>query len=428
MLQGSSKRINITPPIGLRLSGFQERAHGSVGILNQLFASILVLGDGVNKVAIVTLDLSGVDKALTKVVRETVSQKTDIRYDSVMLCASHTHSGPEAWRTGDMGLVSHPIDSTPDEIAYKHILPGLIANGIIWANSELEPVKFGAKQSELFGLGSNRIDASRYVDNTVTVFRVDRMTGEPLAILTQYACHPTILNFTNFHYSGDYISYYQETVEKAFPGSIAMFVQGCAGDVSTRHNRKGYGQPEARRMGMLLAGEVIKNATLVDTSDDLKLSIVIEPLKLKIRLFESDAECEHRIKAAQDNVDDLKAKNAPENIQRTACVEIEGALRYYDYKKMVNIKKVDVEMQRVSIGDWNIITTPGETFGEIGARIRNLDPHQHIVVTGYTNGSVGYIPTRATYRNPVGYEVGVALVDETSEDRLVKVAKKLLNK
>lgn len=428
MLLGSSKKINITPPIGLRLSGFGERDHGSEGILNQLYANILILGDGTTKIAIVTLDLSGVDKVLTKAVRETVSQKTDIPYDAIMLCASHTHSGPEAWRTGDMGRVSHPIDSTPDEIAYKHILPSLIANGIIWANTELEPVKLGVKQSELLGLGSNRIDASRYVDNTVTVFRIDRLSGEPLTLLTQYTCHPTILNFNNYLYSGDFVSYYQETVEKAFPGSIAMFAQGCAGDVSTRHNRKGYGQPEARRMGMMLAGEVIKNATKVDTSDNLKLSVAIEPLKLKIRSFASDEECKHRIKIVQDKIDELKANNAPENIQRTACVEMEGAVRYYAVKKKINIKKVVVEMQRISIGEWNIITTPAETFGEIGARIRNLDPHHHTVVTGYTNASVGYIPTRATYRNPVGYEVGVALVDEASEDQLVKVAKKLLNR
>jgi len=428
MLLGSSKKINITPPIGLRLSGFGERTHGAEGILNQLYANILVLGDGLTKVAIVTLDLSGVDKILTTAVRNTVKQKTDIPYDSIMLIASHTHSGPESWRTGDMGKISRPVDLTPDEIAYRNVLPGLIANGIVWANQALEPVKLGVKQSELLGLGSNRIDASRYVDNTVTVFRVDRLSGEPLALLAQYTCHPTILNFTNYLYSGDFISYYQEAVEKVFPSCVAMFAQGCAGDVSTRHNRKSLGVPEARRMGVMLAGAVIKDATLVDTQDDLKLSAVIEPLKLKIRTFDSDEECIRRIKVIEEKVEKLKAENAPENIQRTAYVELEGATRYYDRKKLVDIKQVVSEMQRISIGDWTIISTPGETFGEIGARIRKLDPKKKTVVTGYTNGSVSYIPTRATFENPIGYEVAVALVDETSEDRLVKVAKKLIKK
>lgn len=428
MLLGSSKKINITPPIGLRMSGFEERNHGAEGILNQLYANVLVLGDGKTKVAIVTLDLSGVDKVLTKAVREAVSQKTDIPYHAIMLIASHTHSGPEAWRTGDMGNISRPVDMTPDEIAYRNVLPGLIANGIVWANQALEPVKLGVKQSELLGLGSNRIDAARYVDNTVTVFRVDRLSGEPLALLTQYTCHPTILNFTNYLYSGDFISYYQEAIEKVFPSCVAMFAQGCAGNVSTRHNRKSFGVTEARRMGVMLAGEVIKDATLVDTHDDFELSAAIEPLRLKIRDFESDEECERRIKVVQDKIDELKANNAPENIQRTAYVEMQGATRYYRLKKRVDIKKVDVEMQRISIGEWNIISTPAETFGEIGRNIRKLDPNKKTVVTGYTNGSVGYIPTRETYRNPVGYEVGVALVAEDSEDRLVKVAKKLLTK
>ncbi|TXT16772.1 MAG: hypothetical protein FD133_1671 [Erysipelotrichaceae bacterium] len=136
MLLGSSKKINITPPIGLRMSGFDERNHGADGILNQLFANVLVLGDGLTKVAIVTLDLSGVDKVLTKAVRDAVSQKTDIPHHAIMLIASHTHSGPEAWHTGDMGKISRPVDMTPDEIAYRNVLPGLIANGIVWRSLE----------------------------------------------------------------------------------------------------------------------------------------------------------------------------------------------------------------------------------------------------------------------------------------------------
>ncbi len=426
MLKGSSKKVNITPPIGLRMAGYGARKHANEGILNQLYANILVLDDENTKVAFVTLDLIGVDKALAHEVRTIVSEKTDIPYHSIMLVGSHTHSGPEAARFGDMGRLSRRIEPTPIDSAYNTLLPQLIANGVVWANAHLEPVTFGVVQSQLQGLGSNRIDPSRYVDNTVTVFRFDRLNAEPLCIMTQYTCHPTVLNADSYLYSGDFVSFYQETVEKVYQGSVAMFIQGCAGDVSTRHNRKFINVPEVTRMGRMLAGEVIKDVTWIDTVADVKISAAIEPLRLDVRKFASDEDCESRINAAQAECDRLVAENAPEPLQRTAFVSLDGAKRYLAFKKSIDIDHIDIEMQRISIGDWNIITTPGETFGEIGQRIRELDPHRKTVVTGYSNGYVGYIPTKVTYEDPMGYEIASAIVDEHSEDNMVEAAKKLL--
>ncbi len=427
MLLGSSQKITITPPIGLRMSGFSERDHGSEGILNELYANILVLGDGKTKAAIVTLDLIGVDKALTHRVREVVSQNSDIPYHAVLLSASHTHSGPEACRFGDMGKISRRIDPTPVDSAYNTVLPELIANGILWANRTLQPVKLGVKQSELHGLGSNRIDDKLYMDNTVTVFRVDTVDGHPLAVLTNYTCHPTILNFNNYLYSGDFVSFYQEAIEKVYPGCVAMYAQGCAGNVSTRHNRKGQGVDEAKRMGELLAGHVISTLNQVDLSDDYPLYAAIEPLHLNIRQFDSDEVIEQRIKDIEAKIERLKAENAPINIQRTATVEWQGATRNFKLKQNIDIDHIDVEMQRLDIGPWTIITTPAETFGEIGRDIRALDPTGRTIVTGYSNGYVGYIPTAQAFREAQGYEIGVAIVEEHSEDRLIRVAKTLLH-
>jgi len=428
MLKGSSKKITITPPIGLRMSGFSDRTHGSVGILHQLYANVLVLDDEKTKVALVTLDLISVDKELTRKVRDIVSQNTTIPHDAILLCASHTHSGPEACRFGDMGKISRRIEPNQIDTAYNTLLPDLIAQGIIWADAHLEPVNFGVKQSQLLGLGSNRIDKRLYVDNTVTVFRFDRLTGDPLALFTQYACHPTILDSTNYLYSGDFISYYQESIEKIFPDCVAFYAQGCAGNVSTRHNRMRSGQQEARRMGTMLAGEVTRDAMQAMPCENVNLSFAVEPMTLKIRKFESDEECERRIKLAQADYDFLIAQNAPENIQRTAKLSFNGAKRYFALKKSIDIKKINIEMQRISIGDWNIITTPAETFGEIGRDIRKLDPSQHTLVTGYSNGYVGYIPTKKTFESQLGYEIGSAIIAENTEKILVATAKKLLTK
>jgi len=427
MLQGSSKKINITPPLGTKMAGFEERTHGATGILNELFASILVLKDESNrKLAFVTMDVAGVDLPLVHYVRKVVSEKSDIPNDAIMICVSHTHSGPEASRVE--GMKRRQAVVTEHDEAYYLQLKEKIAHGILWANDTLEPVTLGFHQTPLDGLGSNRIDPKLYYDNTVTVLRVDRLDKTPLAIVTQFSCHPTILNFENYDFSGDFVSFYQEEVEKVFSNSVALFIQGCAGNISTRHYRKGYGASEAQRMGRLLAGEVIKSAMLTDLSDDYTLDATVEPLKLVVRDFESDEICEQKIALAKAKCEQLKKDNAPENIQRTAYVELQGVERTLKVKKSANYDHLMSEMQIFKIGDWKIVTTPGETFGEIGRDIRKLDSSGKLTVTGYTNDTVGYIPNLDTFNNPVGYEVNIAMFKEDTEQLLIDTAQKLLNK
>jgi len=361
-------------------------------------------------------------------VRDLVSSKTDIPRDAIFVNASHTHSGPEAARFGDMGLISRRIDPNPIDSAYYVLLPDMVANGIVWAYNELQPAKLGIVQGELKGLGSNRIDADLYIDDTVTVLRVDRADNEPLALMAFYSCHPTILNFNNYYYSGDFISYYQKEVEKVFEGAVALYAQGTAGNISTRHTRKGQGFEEAKRMGLLLAGEVIRLAALADTTDDVKLEAFTEKLILPTKTFESDEVCEQKIREAEEKIAQLKEENAPQNIQRTAYVEWQGATRYYRFKKMVNFASIETEMQVIRIGDWKIITTPGEFFAEIGRSIRQLDPKGQTLVTGYTNGYIGYVPDHQTFMASVGYELNTALVSEDAESITVSVARELINK
>ena len=428
MMRASSKKINITPPIGLRMSGYEERKHGSIGIKDELYANILVLDNSKTKLAFVTMDVIGVDKVFMQYVRDLVSLKTDIQKNAIFVNASHTHSGPEAARFGDMGLVSRRIDPSPIDSAYYVLLPDMVANGIIWANNDLQPVKLGIVQGDLKGLGSNRIDADLYIDDTVTVLRVDRTDNQPMALIAFYSCHPTILNFDNYYYSGDFISYYQREVEKVFEGANALYAQGTAGNISTRHTRKGQGFEEAKRMGLLLAGEVIRLAALVDPIDDVELEAFTEKLVLPTKKFESDEACERKIREAEDKIRKLKDDNAPSNIQRTAYVEWQGATRYFRFKKMVDFDFIETEMQLIRIGDWKIVTTPGEFFAEIGQAIRNLDTSGKTIVTGYTNGYIGYVPDHHTYMNPVGYELNAALVSEDAEFITLEVAKKLLDK
>src|SRR5579862_9167092 len=50
-------RIDITPPVGHAMGGYGARTHGSTGIHDPLYATVLVIETGANSLALVTCDL-----------------------------------------------------------------------------------------------------------------------------------------------------------------------------------------------------------------------------------------------------------------------------------------------------------------------------------------------------------------------------------
>ncbi|MEW4451207.1 hypothetical protein AB1L30_00805, partial [Bremerella sp. JC817] len=66
------------------------------------------------------------------------------------------------------------------------------------------------------------------VDHSVPVLSIERPDGSQAAVLFGYACHPTTLSFTTW--CGDYPGFAQVELERAFPGTTAMFVNTCGGD------------------------------------------------------------------------------------------------------------------------------------------------------------------------------------------------------
>src|SRR2546427_6547193 len=86
-------RTDITPPLGISLWGYSDRKGGATAVLDPLWARILVLDDGSNRVALVTLDLG---RSFGPPFMDSVRQgvKASARVQQVFFIASHTHSGP----------------------------------------------------------------------------------------------------------------------------------------------------------------------------------------------------------------------------------------------------------------------------------------------------------------------------------------------
>jgi len=68
---------------------------------------------------------------------------------------------------------------------------------------------------------------------------------------------------------------------------------------------------------------------------------------------------------------------------------------------------VPAEVQVVRLDDTAFVGIPGEPFVGLGLRIKEATGMDLVFVCGYTNGDIGYVPTRHEY-DEGGYEIDEA--------------------
>lgn len=182
--------VDITPPVGLYLTGFGGRAGPAKGVHDKLYARAVVLSDNENEFAIVTLDLCGLDPDVVKVIREGVEEKMGIANENIALCSSHTHSGPVTYTLRGIEY--------RDEF-YIGSIEKLIIGAIHEASkNKLESdIRFGKGKS---AVGINRREKTRSgeimlgqnplgaIDPTVSVITIE--SGGSNTVLYNYASHP----------------------------------------------------------------------------------------------------------------------------------------------------------------------------------------------------------------------------------------------
>src|SRR6267378_3401272 len=146
-------RIKLEPPLGLAMAGYGNRVGRAAGVHDDLAAQALVLSDGASKVAIAGVDVLAIGQRIADYIRERVAAKSDIDADAIMICATHTHSGPAfnifATPRADAKL------SEGRSLAWELALPEKIASAIIRANENLAPASL-CTASARFTLGTNR--------------------------------------------------------------------------------------------------------------------------------------------------------------------------------------------------------------------------------------------------------------------------------
>jgi len=434
-LTAGTARADITPPVGITHLPWGAATHDRAeGVDMELWATALVASDGSETVAIVELDHVLLTHEQAATMRQAVAGLSGIPADHVLLSCTHNHSGPSlspSWAAGGAELIPAYVESLRHAVA-----------GAVWSAARaMRPARIAA------GSGTSSVAMNRrlrlpegrtvigrnregFVDREVKVVRIDDLDERPIAVLVNYAAHPTIMAFGNRLITPDYPGPLRRTVEREI-GGTCLFLQGAAGNAHPEHSFSSRSQDyrtAGQRLGLEAARVALEIRTLprqerldhvqesgaplgiyVDQSDGepdgsvcvvsrhvtLPLRDMGDPEVMRARAEEQQAELRrHEEQGAEaETVRELRWKTKRATMAKDAAREYSG------------MHEVSVEVQGIRLGHVALLGIEGEPFMEIGRAIKERSPFPDTLVCGYANGYGGlaYLPTDEAYAEG-GYE------------------------
>lgn len=420
-LKAGIARVGLTPYWGVELTGwgyYLERTWETVH--DDLQATALVLENGETTLALVSLDLMVISDAFTKQVRERVKEATDIPEAHIMVSCTHTHNAPASGGLLGVGEVD-PV--------YEDWAARQAATAIIQAWQKREPADVLAGSTNLAGQTFNRTRENGPVDPRLTTLRVNRANGSPLAMVVNFQAHPTVsTKLRPRAVSRDVPGEICDVIERALPGVTAMYLQGSCGDVN--YLRRFSATPElAREPARLTAAAALLSQAEAKRLDNPKLSAKSEVVSLPTRRWTREEIDKDRIEA-QQRLQNNEVKGWKETIGRVMTNHPEEMIARHggDEWKAVRAmcrfnlawtyeilkdwetrpETLQTEVQALRIGEFGIVANSSEFFSSLALDVRNRAGLDHLMISCYTNGRIGYLPdahdiarrTYAAYQSP----------------------------
>jgi hypothetical protein len=294
------------------------------------------------------------------------------------------------------------------------------------------------------------------IDPQVGVLRLDRADGRALAVVYNFACHP-IMGVLGDGNTADLVGHASKVVEDNLgEGTVALFVQGCGGDVNPVRYKDVHHPRRAEPLGHLLGLSVLRAARQVRCTSPTALAVLSEKVGLpradhaerietllaeqarlvksfrgtslnlrtyleltakynlsrefpsypahlyltekaegRVDLLKLDAENRRNLQAYTDNV-----------LTMEKLTRVQTNLALLQKHQATNLaagrRPLEAELAGLRVGDFVLVTFPGELTVEVGLNVKKSSPHKTTFVAGYTNGYIYYAPTARQLRNAGG--------------------------
>jgi hypothetical protein len=423
--------VKITPPLGTPMAGYYHQ-RGSQGVLDDLYAKAAVLDDGKTKAALVVCDLIGLSRGPVLEARRLIAAKTGIPAENIMISATHSHTGPVV--IGDTVIDDLVTGGSKLSKDYVEQLPKWIAQAVDEAHRRRTAacVSYGSENESKLSfirrywmkdgtaacnpgkLNPNIIRPIGQIDPQVNVVYAQTAQKKPLLTYVNFANHLDTTGGALI--SADFAgALAQRLADWRGPEMLTIFANGACGNIN--HVDVTWAEPqggpgEAKRIGTILAADVIKACMRLTPVVDCTLRVRREVVQLPLAPFTED-----ELRQAREIVARRGAQ--------ASGLELVKAYRIVDVAARHG-KPYEVDVQVVALGrDIAWVALPGEVFVELGMNIKAASPFHQTNVIELANGVSHYIPNRSAF--PEGqYEVVTSRFAQGTGELLVTTAIRML--
>jgi len=390
--QAGVAKINLNPPLEMKaaLGGYGARmSKPAVGVHDAVWAKALVFTQGERRFAVVTADLLGFPPQFKRGVIERLSAD-GWSADQIMLLPSHTHTSFDMMALHPGNKFGIPQVGVFHKELFEHTASAL-AKVIREAAQKLEPVLVGTSVVEIPNRNRNRRGLTIH-DPDLTVTRVDKRGGSPLAVLVNWTAHPTFMSEDDMLFSGDWPGHLQRTVEALIgQGVIALYYNGAEGDQSPTPPADAASRWErAERYGREMGIQAWKAWEQVQPRDVKAFAYHTESITLPKTTWHPDF---------------MKTGGAEYGLNETMMRTFLDALQ-----------PTETRSTSLRVGDLVILGVPGEMAAQLGLdakkKVRQITGASAVTIGGLADEWVSYILPPDEYRKG-GYEASVSFYGDT---------------
>jgi len=376
-------QVNITPEQPVMMSGYDARKTPSTGIHDSLFASALFFSGEQNKALLITADVIGFPHTFIDSIKKTISERTGIFADNIMIAALHNHGGP--------GIHAYE-DTLPEanEDYIKSLKEKLVA---LAADAMKNPAPF----SMGVGKGICKLNINRRAvfadggvwlgrnpdgpcDHELDVIKFVDEENNLIAALVNWPCHGTVSGQDNYRLTGDWPAAAARYIKK-FAGKniVVAITAGASADINPIYG-PGNDFDEVEAVGYHVGNEAWKTITQIKTSPVKSVKFINSTLTYHGKKLWKDQFPQPSYESGSD---------------------------------------VEIRFTAMKVGDLVLCGISGELMTEMGMEIKKESPYPSTVIITHCNGSSGYICTDKAF-NEGGYEVKVSRLMPGVEKPLVR--------
>lgn len=424
----------IPVPRGAFLVGYPHVERFSEGGHDPLQVRALALEDGHCRLAVVSVDVLFLTAGFTARCRQRLAESPGLDAASVLLAATHTHSGPVTNRM--VAWERDPVVPPPDS-GFLRQLEDRVVEAVRQAWRGLRPVEAASGFTRLEGLGGNRLDPSGPSDpEAPCLWLRDAETRRPVALLLSIAMHPTVMHEDSRQASADFPGVLRRELEQTFPGLTVVSCMGAAGNQSPRHVLSGNTFEEMARLGRLAATALTQAwRELPDAAFSAVCPLEAKQTRVDMpprRQPETD-QARETLRQARDRYQTLRDRGASAPEIRTAECAVFGAEEGVALAEAQAEGRLDdwirdhrvAEVQVLRTGDLYWVAWPAEVFVEFALDLRRRAGGPVGVITLANGESQGYLVTPEEEARG-GYEAQFSLFLPAAADMLVEASLSLL--